>query len=212
MIDPSRRNSLGMRYRLNQYKCYDQLIGPYADFSEYSRIIDLQQEKEARPTKTAISFQKESLLPYRYKIQKFQKSKGSSFKLRIKNRNFPISITFHKISIGGYKIRLEMHSHKGEMFYYKYTFTDQLNQQKQEAILKIVQEKYLDPSSADGEMQNIIDEDQNLIVIENVMELRIHYICTRSSAYQTLLNHRRTTTNRRLKALDRIQHELRRQL
>lgn len=98
------------------------------------------------------------------------------------------------------------------MFYYNYTFTNSLNNQQYRDIIKIIQEKYLDGLSINISTQSIIDQNKTVLNIENTMELKIHYISTNSNIIQTLSTYKETSANKKMKALEKKQTELRNKL
>jgi hypothetical protein len=209
-----RRNILINKYYHNINYYYQQLVEYYTDFSEYSRITDLYKKKELLATDQIISFQEDHLFNQKNKKQILKKIrfKQALFKYRIKKNDLNIEIYFYKIKIGGFKVKLEIHFHERKMFYYNYTFTDYSNNQQLRDIIEIIQEKYLDGLPMDIYTQNIIDQDQTVLSIENTMELRIHYISTKSSIIQTLSNYKETSTNMKVKAREKKQNDLKNKL
>lgn len=209
-----RRNSLINKYYHNINYYYQQLVEHYTDFSEYSRITDLYKKKELVATDQIISFQEDHLFNQKNKKQILKKIrfKQPLFKYRIKKNDLNIEIYFYKIKIGEFKVKLEIHFHERKMFYYNYTFTDYSNTQQLQDIIKIIQEKYLDGLPMDIYTQSIVDKDETVLSIENTMELRIHYISTKSSIIQTLSNYRETSTNMEVKTREKNQNDLKNKL
>lgn len=199
---------IGHSYHKNYYY-YGLLTEHYNDFSEYLRVIDMYQKKESVGTNKTIALQEDFLFNFDNKSQISRKFKNSDFKTRIQKNKLDIKIYFYKIIIGGYKVRLEIHQCHRKMFYCNYTFTSFLNHKQHQEITKIIQEKYLDGLPIDTDTQSIIDTDQTQLVVENGLELKIHYISTNSAPIKALSVHQETHTNKKVRVMARMQHELR---
>ena len=85
------------------------------------------------------------------------------------------------------------------MFYYNYTFTNNLNNQQRQEIIKIIQEKYSQDSLFDASKQDIIDEYHTQIHIENSLELKIHYLNTMNNAVQVMSIYKKNQENEKHK-------------
>jgi hypothetical protein len=207
-----KKNNLLNGLYLGKIDYYEQLTEPYLNFSEYFRIIDLYQQKEFIPSDRIITIQEDYPFNRSKSTHVIKKLKHSQFKSRIRKDDLDISIYFYKIMIGGHKVRLEIHLSAQKMFYCNYTFTACLNRKQNQDIIKIIQEKYVKDLPIDISTQNIIDTNHTVVSIENSMELKIHYICTQSSCIQTLCSLKKTSENRKMKALKRKHRELINQL
>lgn len=209
IINTYKKHSLFNKSYYSRHSYYTTLTDQYSDFSEYSRIIDLYKKKEISKTNKIITIQKDQLFNINNKKNITKKIKDPQFKSKIKKNNLDIEIYFYKIIIGGNKVRLELHLNKKKMFYYNYTFSNYLNNQQYQNIIKIIQEKYLDGLSIDTDRQSIVDQHKTVLNIENTIELKIHYISTSSDIIQTLSTYKESCANKKLKSIEKNHNELR---
>lgn len=209
IINTYKRSSFINKCYYNSQYYYGKLIEHYKDFSEYSRIIDLFKKKELLTSNRIITIQDDSLFNQSNKKRILKKFKGPQFKYRIRKNNLDIEIYFYKIIIGGHKVRVEIHFSESKMFYYNYTFTSYLNNQQHCDIIKIIQEKYLNGLSIDVCVQSVVDQNKTILSVENVMELKIHYICLSSNIIQNLAIYKETSANKKMKSIERNRDDLR---
>jgi len=94
-------------------------------------------------------------------------------------------LCYHKI-IGGYKARVELHFHKNNLFFYKYTFPYLTNTEKQKIISQL-KEKYKIGKNIDLESTYVELNNKTRIVIFNDFELQLNYVIYNSIFIKELL-------------------------
>lgn len=186
-------------YYYPRYYYYERLVEHYKDLSEYYRIIAMFEAKTDLKTNEVITLIEKIKFDEITKRIILKKYRKPQFKYKIQEKYLQIEILFYKIYIGGYRVKLELHMYEHKLFYYNYTFTNNLNNQQRQEIIKIIQEKYLQDILFDASKQNIIDENHTQIHIENSLELKIHYLNTMNNAVQVMNIYKKTQENEKHK-------------
>lgn len=186
-------------YYYPRYYYYEQLVERYKDLSEYYRIIAMLEAKTVLKTNEVIAIFEKIIFDKITKKTILKKYGKPQFKYKIQEKYLQIEILFYKINIGGYRVKLELHMYERKLFYYNYTFTNNLNNQQRQEIIKIIQEKYSQDSLFDASKQDIIDENHTQIHIENSLELKIHYLNTMNNAVQVMSIYKKNQENEKHK-------------
>lgn len=94
-------------------------------------------------------------------------------------------ILFYRVSLGRFKVKLELHLYKGILFFYNYTFEEGDIQCRAE-LLKTIQEKYAGEHDRIGDGSVIIDRSGNYLSIEDNVLLRANYLAPDNRFYSCL--------------------------
>ena len=169
-----------------RYYYYGKLMEHYEDLSEYFRILTLIESKTALKTNEIIASTEKQIYNQIKKKEIIKKYKQPQFKYKINKKNLKIEIYLYKMYLGSYRVKLEIHMYENKLFYYNYTFASNINNQQKQEIIKIIQDKYLHDCLLDESKQTIIDENQTILLIENSLELKIHYVNIMDNVIQVM--------------------------
>jgi len=97
------------------------------------------------------------------------------------------SAMLYSSSINGYRIDMEYHFYNEKLFLIVDVFKN-LNATENVKIIDTIQKKYLNEKIKDITDVKIIDADENILLIDNLFELRVNYMCLNTTISNEILD------------------------
>ncbi len=99
-----------------------------------------------------------------------------------------INIVTYKQRIGIFKVNIDFHFFKNNLFFYNYIFTN-LNATNKNEIIRILENKYLDKNLFNIKDNYIIDVNENIILLDDSVNFSISYLCDKKIVTEKIMKH-----------------------
>jgi|GEM_PF-6246328 len=179
---------VGEKGRLGQYYYYrnytESFIKKYEDSSYFLDLYERCKNNKHIQTSSRISYSDKIEFGVNLKdVRKIKSLKFNHYK-EVQEKKIALS----RIKIGGHRTKLSMCFYNDLLFYYNYTFSN-LKPSDRHNILEIIQEKYaIQGSSINLANTNFRDDQGNYLLIDDGVNLSIHYLQFRLDIYDQLKN------------------------
>jgi hypothetical protein len=186
---------------------YKKLFEHYNNLNEYNKLIRRIDIDKPLLTDFEISLIKDlsfTNITRKLVLRRFGKP---YYKHKIKETEFEIELFIYKIFIGKYKTKLETHFFNDTLFYYTFTFSLNLETQKNE-IIRIFEKKYSKGNEIDVNNQYIKDKHQSVVIVDNSLELKIHYLNSTSAILSLIHLQEQLKKQRESKSVKKLEKEV----
>lgn len=179
-------NILGSTINLSSYYYYkDYSKTLLKRFEHEAFYLDLFQRcKSMKAISTDQIIQYSEDLPFGNgpeQIHNEHRSKNS-----YRSENDDLNVYLRRNLIGGLRSRVILSFYKKSLFYFGYNFSS-LSERNKEKIIKTIEDKYLNGSTFSTEEFSIRDSSGNHLIIEDGVNLKIHYIAFRLDIFNEFM-------------------------
>jgi hypothetical protein len=180
-----------------------QHVSRFNDIDSYSLLIR-NTELTSVETDKDIRFSHHLTFGLDYKY--FLKRLGRPNSVIKQTEPFERRILYYKFMMGGHKTKCELHFYKNKLFFYCYTFPYLVEEDKKR-IINVLCEKYVN-GPIDMEKFKIVDQHNNIIFVNDIVDLTVNYIDSRSELFTSLNPSEPVTENKTEKRVRRFKKEL----